>query len=227
MTSLNLSRNTDLDELFRAVRNQLCVGVSDKNRIVIAGGFAANRQLGRDIDVFILDCQLRSDRLNGLYESGISMGFIDTTRPGHPIVFDAWSPEDEREYINGAWDHKLWRTFPKAWHGRNLQVILSSHKTLPDLLDSFDITTHMVGLEWDEVLGVNTVRGRRYTPPNVPPRVVRFNHPGKSLERLQKIAARYGTPAEPDHVRELKILAESLAVLEGLGTENEVAAASW
>lgn len=202
-----------------------------RERIVIAGGYATNPDLAGDIDVWILGAL---QTWNEAFPTHAELyGFVERKDYTTTVnIYDTWLDQDEiaafavspsdteiKAYSKEA-DRRLMRTFEKAWYGRNLQIMFVRATTMSELLDGFDITTHMVGLQWEGTRS-HIVRGTQWTPTNLPPQVVRTDQPAKSLERLLKIAARYGTTPDPYLVSDLTERAYAKSVVDGLGDMDE------
>ena len=87
------------------------------------------------------------------------------------------------------------------------QIICVSHKTIQELLDDFDITTHMVAIDADG----NTIYGQYYTPSAV--QVHRplngLTNPVRTLYRYIKLCYRYNTPPR---LADLTLIQEALAL---------------
>lgn len=209
-----------------------------RDKIVIAGGYATNPDLAGDIDVWILGAlQTWEEAFPNYHEARSLRETDDVWAPrkdytttvnvpddwfdydGRRVYCSAPNESEMKSYSKEA-DRRLMRTFEKAWYGRNVQIMFVRATTLAELLDGFDITTHMAGLQWEGTRS-HIVRGTQWTPTNLPPQVVRTDQPAKSLERLLKIAARYGTTPDPYLIQDLTERAYAKSVVDGLGDMDE------
>src|SRR5256885_9393352 len=103
----------------------------DWSRAVIAGGYAVEPTKALDVDLWIPEATIdrnferRADAiLTNLDERKIA--YVPNLCP----------------YPNEAGDRFLVATIEEGYDGKNVQLLITSHKTPQALIDSFDISTH-------------------------------------------------------------------------------------
>lgn len=79
-------------------------------------------------------------------------------------------------------------------------VLWAKDATIFDALDRFDTSVHMVALGSD----FSWYAGPRYTTPNEPIQVHRYEHPKTTLTRYRRLCERYGQAVDPVIVTRLK-----------------------
>lgn len=190
--------------------------------MVVAGGYAACPELADDIDVWVL----ADDEIDGLTEACDREEYLGSRRHRLKMHLAGMGTErvsaDESDY---AGDHKLVTTVTALLNfsgynrsvrilDRKIQLLVVPHRTPQELVDSFDISTHAIALQRSRF-----VFGRGWTRLNQTPNVLRWNQPGKSLERLLKISKRYGMTPRPQDVAALTELAQAESVVGGLAEQ--------
>jgi hypothetical protein len=207
-------------ETFYSLRKFVPEGMRDQ--MVIAGGYAACPELADDIDIWVL----ADDEFAGLTEECDRQEYLGTRRFHLKAHLSALGTErvsaSEHDY---AGDHKLVTTVTglNNFSGYNkslrlldkkIQLLVVPHRTPQELVDSFDISTHAIALQRSRF-----TFGRGWTRLNQTPNVLRWNQPGKSLERLLKISKRYGLTPRPQDVAALTELAQAESVVGGLAEQ--------
>jgi hypothetical protein len=166
----------------------------------VAGGYAHNEEKAGDIDVWIVGQEDMEDA-----ESQVRAHLIDL---GHlaehaPLVHEAGFSSEYDEHPHG---------FKVAYNGHHMlevdgkfvQILVTRRTDHQDLLAHFDISTHMIArpLLFPTVFYANSA----YFPLGHQPRVVRWDAPEQTLQRLEKICLRYGFEPHPDDVLKLVAL---------------------
>lgn len=174
----------------------------------IAGGFAASERLAGDIDLWVLNYPGRTDHL---WEN-ISEYLRHNEVKFRETMFSYAS-------TNGSTLRFVLRDHYVRAKDDFLDVqILEAHQFTPgELVEAFDISTHMIALTQNE-----TICGRRWTGIHETPVVLRFDKPEGVTERLDKICKRYGITARPEDLAELEILTQAEAVNDGLSEDAAV-----
>lgn len=158
---------------------------------VIAGGYAVEPTKAQDVDLWlpaIIDTtfELRANAiLERLTEDGIE------------------HEPNLRAYPNDLGDRYLVATIPEGFDKKDVQVLITSHRTAQGLVDSFDISTHMLALD----LNTRSTFGKEYTHTGQRPKVCRWDTPTDTLKRLFKICSRYNLTPLASDVMKLEALA--------------------
>lgn len=174
-------------------------------KAVIAGGFAVRQQDATDIDLWIPAggdyLQTYCDIKNHL----VAAGHIPT-----PAALQEWVLEEV--YPDGR---HLVATIKNALLGKDLQILVAEAPDAQALVDSFDLSVHALGLSKKDNENFLVHFGKDWTPASEPIKVLRFTTPQSTLDRLYKLAARYGLTW--DHEQEGELVRK-------LPTEREEAA---
>lgn len=138
--------------------------------IFISGGAAVDFNLAGDVDVwFGNDNTAAAETFLNSYTIKVQN---DTTNyAGH-----------EWKVLGSVWDPQVKKV---------VQVIVTKSKTPTEVMENFDISTHMAAFNRGEF-----IHHPKWTPPSVPPQIVQFR--SKTLERYVKICQRYGHPVDEE-----------------------------
>jgi hypothetical protein len=197
------------------------------DQFVVAGGYACCPELAGDIDMWLLvgakatpeDTEMHMEDLRGdlyshLHKMGASLSSAGKETPEY-----LFGKRRLVGTIQGFWKTGGYlRQYIKA--ETNLQFIIAPCDTAQELVDSFDLSTHAIAFQGDQY-----TFAKQWTRREVPPVVMRWDQPATTLKRIHKICARYGTVPRPGDVERLTDLAESEAVVAGLGGEDKDIAA--
>lgn len=141
-------------------------------RAVVAGGFAADQEKAKDIDLWVLASP-------GVVEHGLLKSWLDSV--GVDYV------PSNGVFYGGRY---LVATIPEGLGARSVQLLTTDHGTSLDLVNSFDISTHAIAKYFTSGQCAVVV-GEKWTPVTAQPRVLRFSTPVDTQARLEKICARY------------------------------------
>lgn len=176
----------------------------------IAGGYAHSPEKAQDLDLWIVgrdDLDAAEIQVRGHL---MEKGFLQTS---------ALLRVEEREFGDSMYDEHphgfrvvanviievLEETETLALtynHITPVQILVTSQPTIQALLDHFDITTHRIAYR---LLEPTTFKvGDGYFPIGAQPRVKRWDTPEQTLQRLEKITARYGFQPHPEDVQALE-----------------------
>lgn len=154
-----------------------------RNQWCIAGGYAACPALATDIDVWVYNIheQLLTTAREELLEHLATTRLYFIPQPLHKGDGIQKLEPDEMEYVG--------KTLKVAdvW-SENIHLLVTSAKTVEELLDTFDISTSMAAI----LSNGKTVRGKDYTHPGRPPQVIRMTP--TTQVRLLKLCERFGHP---------------------------------
>lgn len=151
-------------------------------RVVVAGGYAVDARLAEDIDLWVPAAGLSA-------ELAIQ----------HHL--DARGLSSAMDVADGSYDgRRLVATIEHGYEGKNVQILTSNYLTAQQLVDSFDISTHMLA---KRIVGPQVTFGSKWTSKYDQPQVLRFTTPEHTLQRLVKICDRYGTKPRWDDVVKL------------------------
>lgn len=157
----------------------LFLPLSMVNRAVIAGGFAADEDKAKDVDLWVLASP-------GVVEHARIQEWLDNTKVAYA--------GGNGVFYGGRY---LVATIPEGLGARSVQLLTTDYGSVEGLLDSFDISTHSVAKQFVGPV-CHTVHGSKWTSLTDQPRVLRFSTPVETLVRLEKICARYGLEANDE-----------------------------
>jgi hypothetical protein len=181
-----------------------------RNRMVIAGGYAAAPETAGDIDLWILgdkDGPFDAFKIARYLREDVDCGSTVSRRAGYPnhnLV--ATVPGISKRWLNYEISERAVTVDRKSVH-----VLVTDLRTPQDLVDSFDISTHAIALR----RGCFTF-ARFYTSLKVTPVVSRFDTPKQTLARLDKICERYDIKPRAEQRERLEFLAMCEGVVDGL-----------
>lgn len=150
-------------------------------KAIVAGGYAVDRRLATDIDVWIPSGD----------QHHVHAMLIRAHLKKENIPTQVWTRADDNDELVYA-NTNLVATVVKGHAGKDVQLLVSFAPSVQELLDNFDISTHMVakGLTAG---GIEQVWfGKAWTHRSFPAKVLRFTTPRQTLARLEKICDRYG-----------------------------------
>jgi hypothetical protein len=181
-----------------------------RRRMVIAGGYAANPELAGDIDLWIL-ADHKGEKFDAQAVVKHLREEVDVVnvrrRAGYPNSnLVAAVPGVSRRWLEYHLSERAVTVDKKEIH-----VLVSDFRTPQELVDSFDISTHAIALDRSRF-----TFAKFYTSPRVTPHVARFDTPGSTLARLEKICARYGLRPRRDQLTRLQLDAMCESVVEDL-----------
>ena len=146
----------------------------------IAGGYAADPVLAGDMDVWIFaPTDATTEELHGT-----RIRVLDFLQNQHGLEFEeqeGFRREGADAYSTSLMVARV--TLPGFQTTIHLRVTTCADEA--DLISGFDISTHQIAVT-DEG---EVIRGSRWTPTNVPPRVLKMT--STTPVRLEKIGARY------------------------------------
>lgn len=180
----------------------------------IAGGYAHNPELAGDIDVWVVGQEdmdaaeetIREHLIDHTYlVRGAPLSQAEARRSGDPLYDE--HPHGFRVVANLAIQEPVEDTFVAASRLRPVQLLVTKRPDVDSLLEHFDITTHRIAYPLRDT---KTFRvGQGYFPIGAQPRVMRFDTPDQTLQRLEKISLRYGFTPHPEDVAELERLKQA------------------
>lgn len=165
-----------------------------RDRLCIAGGYAADPERAADIDLWVLA---------GGAEMGTAIDELrDWVESEHEL--EVASREIPATYASNG-ESALITCAPG--YAKPVQLLVSDAQNVGELLDNFDITTHMVA----------TKGSARFVRPATTdwfttPKVLRFSTPQRTLARLLKIANRYGLAPRVEDIHKLSTLVADLGI---------------
>lgn len=133
---------------------------------VIAGGFAADPEQTNDVDLYMLGNPNAKRVISWLQEQRIE------------------HCDSRNSYGNERLIANIGVPFGAI---RKIQLLGAKQTTVEELLDSFDITTHMWALKEDGTI----IRGTKATGTDEPGKIVRFDTLEDTVRRAEKIGRRY------------------------------------
>lgn len=162
-----------------------------KNQAYVAGGYAFAPMRARDIDLWII-----SGSYEAMYLDAVSV-------VEHLQTFGDYSKFTATEMVpyegNGR-ERLLVQTIPGVYEGKDLQILVSAARTPQELVDGFDINIHAVAKQVHSEDGGRCYRtwfGEKWDSNIL--QVQRWDTPEQTLQRLEKLAARYHlTPSAED-----------------------------
>jgi hypothetical protein len=154
---------------------------------VIAGGQAADQFKARDIDCWILGVD------NFTAVTGTILRYWDALGIGYDRVQGPYYECDEFYLVGEILDYDVAR--------KPVQVFLTKAQSAPELLEQFDISTHMWAWEIDAGRTICVTSIDKSTTTLEQPRVRNFDKPLSTLMRLLRICDRYGLKPNPQDVR--------------------------
>lgn len=180
----------------------------------IAGGFAACPTRAGDIDLWILNFPGRSERVWDQITEHLRANEIKFRESN--FSYAQTNGSVLRLVCKKVYLRKK-NMLPDDDEWLDVQILEASQATVHDLIDAFDISTHMIARTQTDV-----VRGKHYTSTTETPVVMRFDKPEGVVARLDKICKRYDIVARPDDLAELEILTQAEAVNDGLSEDKAV-----
>lgn len=157
----------------RITNTQIADATGYFRRWCIAGGYAACPGLAGDCDVWVYQAENGQEERQHILDA-LKRLRVDFTKEDN-------DPEEET-YLDPETGVMTWKV-AKLGDGRH--VLVTTATDIQQLLDAFDISTHQCALDSDGEF----VRGRNWTPVNVPPVLLRQ---GKNAqERMERISSRY------------------------------------
>lgn len=155
-----------------------------REQAVIAGGYAVDPAKASDIDLWVL--------------AGLD---ADATKNDLRVTYPDHLAPDNTEYPG-----RLVLIFPKAYEGRDVQVLVSEFDELSSMLANFDLSVHARAL----LPNGQTRCGPLWAPPTEGGTiwVTRWTTPAQTLQRLRKLERRYGMVGNPRDVLMLEKLAK-------------------
>jgi hypothetical protein len=163
----------------------------DWNRAFVAGGYAVEPTKALDVDLWVPaspGAGSFADRADVIL-ADLQARKIDHVVNMHP-------------YPDQLGPRFLVATIENAYDGKDVQLLITSHRSAQELVDSFDISTHMLARDVD---GKATF-GKNFTSNRVSPKVCRWDTPSDTLKRLRKISQRYRIDPNPCEVWKLEDL---------------------
>jgi hypothetical protein len=152
----------------------------------IAGGFAACPSLADDIDVWVMVSKSKVPSVVAELTAHLNTRELE----GGYGRFEAQPSADAkiRAHATGDYPVESMRVgkFTAYGYSHPFHVIVTSG-TAQEVLDKFDISTHMVA-----ITSTGVVTGDGWTPVTEPP--IAFRNTALTPQRLQKIAKRFGHP---------------------------------
>lgn len=188
----------------------------------IAGGYAHDPEKASDIDLWVVgqpDLEAAANAIRAFHGIDHPVEEInDPTYNEHPHGFRValnqmieWTDAPEPKEFSLEW-------YLTNQHFRKVQVLVTSQPTIDVLLAHFDITTHAIAYKLSEPATFKV--GEGYFPIGSQPRVKRWDTPGQTLQRLEKICDRYGFEPHPEDVEKLEQLAAKAADVDEFGWEE-------
>jgi hypothetical protein len=175
----------------------------------IVGGYAVNRELAQDIDLWVLVG-------HGEDASDFVSNFLAHAREGADFqnltIYNA--TERAEAYASCPLAHvvigKVALIEDPRFHKPVQVCLVVGTDDIEDALEGFDLSVHMRAVD---------SLGRKYahplaTFPAAPIRVVKANTPVTTLARLERLAARYGTPVLSEELMKLQVAALDKALTE-------------
>jgi len=160
---------------------------------VVAGGYAVDPQLATDIDVFILQPQWSFKGIPMKWDKERTIeGDIDLILKYLDDNDFSYEPNEHEPYGH---QRQLVATIEGAYEGKALQIISTSFPTAQALVDSFDLSVHMMAKRPSESSHGRVMRvtfGKKWTSLRDPMRVTRWDTPRETLARAEKLSKRYG-----------------------------------
>jgi hypothetical protein len=167
----------------------------------IVGGYAVDRELAQDIDLWVLvgHGEDATDFVSNflahaqkaenfaaltLYNSEERAEAYASCPPAHVVIGKVALIEDPR------------------FHKPVQVCLVAGTDNIMDALDGFDLTVHMRAVD---AVGSELFH-HEATFPDAPIRVIKANTPVTTLARLERLAARYGTPVLPAERSKLQIV---------------------
>lgn len=197
------------DEIYAALRKLIPMALLPF--AYVAGGYAHSEEKAGDIDVWVVGQEDMQQAEETIRVHLMDKGYLAQGSPlfrgpsdngpeydAHPHGFKPaaflYEPSDATAGV-----YK-----PAATHGtgKPVQILVTRQPTIQALLGVFDISTHMIGrsLEHPTLF----YAAPHYFPLGAQPRVVNFDTPATTLQRLEKICLRYGHMPHPDDVEMLQ-----------------------
>lgn len=146
----------------------------------IAGGWAACPALASDMDVWVYSVahtdllDVRREIIKHLAVEGFEFETLDDK-----VKIGDYPDELQTKKV-------AWVTIGTT----EIHLMVTTAWSPRELVNSFDISTHMVAIDQDG----RVIRGEDWTPVSVPPRIV--NYYPATQARLEKISARFGHEGE-------------------------------
>jgi hypothetical protein len=174
---ITLFRDAALEEIAK-------ITVNFRN-VAIAGGYAACPDKAGDIDVWLLDQDIKGSTWNLQHSIALQ---IDRT-----VNAFRRFPDDVPEHVQKDYQDTtfaLLRAYHSKVSGKTVQILAAPEKTLQELVNRFDVSTHAIGYMLADPFTL--VKGKNWTPIDQQPRACHLNTPDSTRERLVKLCARYG-----------------------------------
>jgi hypothetical protein len=169
---------------------------------VVAGGYAASPTKASDIDLWVLG--IPRDQFD-LVEKSIrdyldKAGLNGCSGEVGPHIDCTYETFDDSFRVAAIVDGP----------GENpVQILITTHPTLEELLAKFDLSVHQIG--WSLTNPDAMVIGPEWTPVSEEPKVLTLTRPGQTLKRYLRIIPRYGFEPNPLTV---KLLSDEIARLD-------------
>jgi len=162
---------------------------------VIAGGYAVDPDLATDIDLWVCAGPDVPQARWAIEE------WLKRTPQWPNLKF---SPAPEGAQYGTA---HLVATIPNGYAGKAVQLLVSEALDSQQLVDSFDISTHALARR-DENGTARLWFGTGWTYRTEPPKVLRWDTPADTAQRLVKLSQRYGAEPKQEDLQKLFALVE-------------------
>lgn len=170
-----------------------------RGRAVVAGGYAADPTRANDIDLWVLT--------NSKFAAPLILQHL-RAMPG-VVITELRNAEDE-------YQGRLVATVKDGYDGRPVQILVAPQRTARELVEWFDISTHAVA-KWIDPAKPDVLQvtyAKQWTGTRVPARVLRWDTPEQTLNRLLKVTERYRIALNKNDVLRLQaLIAESTVII--------------